>query len=212
MIRAIIIDDEPMAIETLEIILKKKCKDDVKVVATSNSPRLGKTLIEEHQPDLVFLDIEMPGMSGIDAMRLLKAEGSEARFIFLTIHTEARLAAEAMRSGASGYLLKQAAGNELFDAIQAVMSGRTYLTPLITGDVLRTLTSPTDAAERELTARQREVLRLLAQCKRMKEIASELDISVRTVENHKAQLLQVLSLGSTADLVRFAIKQHIVPE
>ena len=78
--------------------------------------------------------------------------------------------------------------------------------------MLRRLTSPPDAAERELTPRQREVLRLLAEGKRMKEIASELDISVRTVENHKAQLLQVLSLGSTADLVRFAIKQHIVPE
>jgi DNA-binding NarL/FixJ family response regulator len=117
-----------------------------------------------------------------------------------------------MRSGASGYLLKQAAGNELFAAIQAVTSGRTYLTPLITGDVLRKLASTTYAAERELTPRQRDVLRLLAQGKRMKEIAAELDISVRTVENHKAHLLQVLSLGSTADLVRFAIKQHIVPD
>jgi DNA-binding NarL/FixJ family response regulator len=175
----------------------------------------GVRLVEDVRrlrPDIVVADVTMPGMSGIDAMRLLKAEGSEARFIFLTIHTEARLAAEAMRSGASGYLLKQAAGNELFDAIQAVTSGRTYLTPLITGDVLRKLISPIDAAERELTPRQREVLRLLAQGKRMKEIAAELDISVRTVENHKAHLLQVLSLGTTADLVRFAIKQHIVPE
>jgi len=175
----------------------------------------GRRLVEEVRrlrPDIVVTDITMPGMSGIDAMRQLKAEGSEARFIFLTIHTEARLAAEAMRSGASGYLLKQAAGNELFDAIHAAMSGRTYLTPLITGDVLRKLTSPSDAAERELTPRQRDVLRLLAEGKRMKEIAAELDISVRTVENHKAHLLQVLSLGSTAELVRFAIKQHIVPE
>ena len=175
----------------------------------------GLRLVEETRrlrPDIVVADITMPGMSGIDAMRQLKAEGSEARFIFLTIHTEARLAAEAMRSGASGYLLKQAAGNELFDAIQAVMSGRTYLTPLITGDVLRNLTAPRESAERELTPRQRDVLRLLAQGKRMKEIAAELDISVRTVENHKAHLLQTLSLGSTADLVRFAIKQHIVPE
>ena len=175
----------------------------------------GARLVEEVRrlrPDIVVTDVTMPGMSGIDAMRRLKAEGSEARFIFLTIHTEARLATEAMRSGASGYLLKQAAGNELFDAIKAVMSGRTYLTPLITGDVLRKLASPTDAAERELTPRQREVLRLLAQGRRMKEIAAELDISVRTVENHKAHLLQVLGLGSTADLVRFAIKQHIVPE
>ena len=175
----------------------------------------GLRLVDEARrlrPDIVVADITMPGMSGIDAMRLLKAEGAAPRFIFLTIHTEARLAAEAMRSGASAYLLKQAAGNELFDAIHAVMSGRTYLTPLITGEVLRSLTSPADAAERDLTPRQRDVLRLLAQGKRMKEIAAELDISVRTVENHKAQLLQVLSLGSTADLVRFAIKQRIVPD
>lgn len=175
----------------------------------------GLRLIEEARrlrPDIVVADITMPGMSGIDAMRQLKAEKSEARFIFLTIHTEARLAAEAMRAGASGYLLKQAAGNELFHAIQAAMGGRTYLTPLITGEVLQKLTSAADPVERELTPRQREVLRLLAQGKRMKEIAAELDLSVRTVENHKAQLLHVLSLGSTADLVRFAIKQHIVPE
>jgi len=175
----------------------------------------GVRLVEEVRrlrPDIVVADITMPGMSGIDAMRQLKAEGSEARFIFLTIHTEARLAAEAMRSGASAYLLKQSAGNELFDAVQAVTSGRTYLTPLITGDVLRSLTSPAGATERELTPRQREVLRLLAQGKRMKEIAAELNISVRTIENHKSQLLQVLGLGSTADLVRFAIKQRIVPD
>jgi len=175
----------------------------------------GVRLVEETRrlrPDIVVADITMPGMSGIDAMRQLKAEGSEARFIFLTIHTEARLAAEAMRAGASAYLLKQAAGNELFDAIQAVAQGRTYLTPLITGDVLRNLTAPAETVERELTPRQRDVLRLLAQGKRMKEIAAELDLSVRTVENHKAHLLQVLGLTSTADLVRFAIKQRIVPE
>jgi len=175
----------------------------------------GVRLVEETRrlrPDIVVADITMPGMSGIDAMRQLKAEKSEARFIFLTIHTEARLAAEAMRSGASAYLLKQAAGDELFDAIQAVAQGRTYLTPLITGDVLRNLTAPADTVERELTPRQRDVLRLLAQGKRMKEIAAELDLSVRTVENHKAHLLDVLSLTSTADLVRFAIKQRIVPE
>jgi DNA-binding NarL/FixJ family response regulator len=175
----------------------------------------GVRLVEEGhrlKPDIIVADITMPGMSGLDAMRQLKAEGSTARFIFLTIHTHARLAAEAMRSGASGYLLKQAAGTELFQAIDAVANGRTYLTPLITGDVLRNLTEAAEGPERELTPRQRDVLRLLAQGKRMKEIAAELDISVRTVENHKAHLLQILSLGSTADLVRFAIKQHIVPE
>src|SRR5262245_37044118 len=127
------------------------------------------------RPDIIVADVTMPGMSGIDAMRRLKAEKSHARFIFLTIHTDARLAAEAMRAGASGYLLKQSAGNELLDAIQAVAGGRTYLTPLVTGDVLKNLSSTADDAERVLTSRQRDVLRLLAQGKRMKEIAAELD-------------------------------------
>lgn len=175
----------------------------------------GRSLVDEVRrlgPDIVVTDVSMPGMSGIDAMRQLKAEGAEARFIFLTIHAEARLAADAMRSGASAYLLKQAAGSELFDAIQAVMGGRTYLTPLITGDVLRNLTAPSESQDGGLTLRQREVLRLLAQGKRMKEIAVELGISVRTVENHKSHLQQLLRLDSTADLVRFAIKQRIVPE
>jgi DNA-binding NarL/FixJ family response regulator len=163
------------------------------------------------KPDIVVADISMPGMSGIDAMRRLKAEGSTARFIFVTIYSDPMLAAEALRSGAAGYLLKQAAGDELLDAIQAVMEGRVYLTSLITHDVLQ-LSPSTTVSEREITPRQREVLRLLAQGKRMKEIAAQLDISVRTVEDHKSHLMQVLALGSTADLVRFAIKQHIVPE
>jgi DNA-binding NarL/FixJ family response regulator len=175
----------------------------------------GHRLVEEARrlrPDIVVADVTMPGMSGIDAMRQLRTEGTPARFIFLTIHTEARLAADAMRSGASAYLLKQAAGSELFDAMTAVMSGRTYLTPLITGDVLRNLSAQNEATDVDLTMRQREVLRLLAQGRRMKEIAAELGISVRTVESHKSHLQQLLKIDSTADLVRFAIKQRIVPE
>lgn len=206
--RVLLADDHAIVAEGLARLIS----DVADLIGQVND---GVRLVEEAcrlRPDIVVADITMPGMSGIDAMRQLRAKGIETRFIFLTIHTEARLAAEAMRSGASAYLLKEAAGNELFDAIQAVTRGRTYLTPLITGQVLRNMTAPVEAAERELTPRQRDVLRLLAQGKRMKEIAAELDISVRTVENHKAHLLQVLSLTSTADLVRFAIKQHIVPE
>lgn len=161
------------------------------------------------RPDIIVADITMPGMSGIDAMRALKAEGSEARFVFLTIHVDADLAAEAFRAGASAFLLKQVAGDELIEAIHTVMRRRTYLTPLITQDVLHSLHAPSSVPD--LTSRQREVLRLLAQGKRIKEIASDLNISVRTVEDHKARLMQTLGLESTADLVRFAIKQRIVP-
>src|SRR6478735_7931988 len=114
----------------------------------------GLRLVEEVRrlrPDIVVADITMPGMSGIDAMRQLKAEGSQVRFIFLTIHTEARLAAEAMRSGASGYLLKQAAGEELLSALRTVLEGRTYLTPMVTKEVLLNLAASETTAEPKLT-------------------------------------------------------------
>jgi DNA-binding NarL/FixJ family response regulator len=143
-------------------------------------------------------------------MRELKAEGSNARFIFLTIHTDARLAAQALRAGASGYLLKQAAGEELLEALRTVMNGRTYLTPLITKDVLWTIATPSEDNAPALTPRQLEVLRLIGQGKRMKEIAAELNVSVRTIEDHKAQLLRLLQFESTADLVKFAVRRGLV--
>jgi len=164
------------------------------------------------KPDIIISDVSMPVMSGLDALRQLKAEGSQARFIFLTVHTEAQLAAEAMRAGASGYLLKAAAGEELFEAIRAVMAGRVYLSPHITEGVLRTISGRANQGERQLTSRQREVLRLIAQGKRMKEVAADLNISVRTVEDHKSQLLVALGVKSTADLVKFAMKHGLVSD
>jgi DNA-binding NarL/FixJ family response regulator len=174
----------------------------------------GRQLVDSARrlkPDIIISDVSMPVMSGLDALRQLKAEGSQARFIFLTVHTEAQLAAEAMRAGASGYLLKVAAGEELFEAIRAAMAGRVYLSPHVAGDVLRTM-SGANQGERQLTSRQREVLQLIAQGKRMKEIAADLNISVRTVEDHKSQLLVALGVKSTADLVKFAVKHGLVSD
>ena len=173
----------------------------------------GRRLVETArtlQPDIVISDITMPLMSGLDAMRLLLSEQSKARFILLTMHAEARLAAEAMRAGASGYLLKHSAGEELLDAIRTVMTGGTFLSPHIARDVLRAMTHGHDGGCPQLTPRQKEVLLLIAQGKRMKEIALALNISVRTVEDHKAQLLHVLDLKTTTDLVKFAIKRKMV--
>ena len=205
--RVLLADDHAMVAKALARLI-----DEVADLVAQVSD--GQRLVEQARrlrPDIVVCDITMPGMSGIDAMRQLKAEHSSARFIFTTAHWEPSLAAEAMRAGAAGYVLKPAAGDELLDAISAVMGGRTYLTPFISGDVLN-LTASTTQAERELTARQREVLRLLAQGKHMKEIAAELDISIGSVEDHKTHLMQLLHLENTADLIRFAIKQHIVPD
>jgi DNA-binding NarL/FixJ family response regulator len=175
----------------------------------------GRQLVDSARrlkPDIIISDVSMPVMSGLDALRQLKAEGSQARFIFLTVHTEAQLAAEAMRAGASGYLLKAAAGEELFEAIRAVMAGRVYLTPHITGDVLRIISGRANQGECQLTSRQREVLQLIVEGKRMKEIAADLNISVRTVEGHKSQLLLALGVKSTADLVKFALKHGLVSD
>ena len=174
----------------------------------------GAQLIErarDLRPDIIVADITMPVMSGLDAMRQLRADRLPTRFIFLTIHTEPQLAAEALRAGARGYLLKQAAGEELLEAIRVVMAGRTYLTPLITSDVLWAVGQTGDKGP-TLTPRQLDVLRLIAEGKRMKEIASELGISVRTVEGHKAQLQNAVGADSTAALIKFAIKQGLVSD
>ena len=206
--RVILADDHVMVAEGLGRLLG----ESVELVACVND---GKQLVESARklrPDIIVSDLTMPVMSGLDAMKELKADGSRARFIFLTIHTEPRLAAQALRAGASGYLLKQAAGEELIEAIRTVMDNRTYLTPLITKDVLWTIANPPGDRDPVLTPRQLDVLRLVAQGKRMKEIASELNLSVRTVEDHKAQLLRTLGFESTADLVKFAVRQGLVAD
>jgi two-component system, NarL family, response regulator NreC len=206
--RVILADDHAMVAEGLGRLISEVA-DLVAQVAD------GRQLVDSARrlkPDIIISDVSMPVMSGLDALRQLKAEGSQAHFIFLTVHTEAQLAAEAMRAGASGYLLKAAAGEELFEAIRAAMAGRVFLSPHITGDVLRTISGRANQGERELTSRQREVLKLIAQGKRMKEIAADLNISVRTVEDHKSQLLVALGVKSTADLVKFAVKHGFVSD
>ena len=206
--RVILADDHAMVAEGLGRLINEVA-DLVGQVAD------GQQLVDSARrlkPDIIISDVSMPVMSGLDALRQLKAEGSQARFILLTVHTEPELAAEAMRAGASGYLLKAAAGEELFEAIRAAMAGRVYLSPHIAGDVLRTISGRANQGERQLTSRQREVLQLIAQGKRMKEIAADLNISVRTVEDHKSQLLVALGVKSTADLVKFAVKHGLVSD
>ena len=173
----------------------------------------GSQLLEaarELRPDVIVADMAMPVLSGLEALRRLKAEGLDAKVIFLTMHADAQLATEALRAGASGYVLKHSAGEELIRAIQEVLEGRVYLTPLLTKDVITTLTEPTTQPAVQLTPRQREVLQLIAEGRRMKEIAATLQLSTRTVETHKYQMMQALGVDSTAALVRYAIQLGLV--
>jgi DNA-binding NarL/FixJ family response regulator len=164
------------------------------------------------RPDIVVLDIAMPLLNGLDAARLLRQQMPEVKVIFLTVSEDPDLAAEAFRAGASGFLLKNSAASELLQAIDEVFQGRSYITPLATRGVVSSfLHAPVPEKKTvEVSQRQREVLQLLAEGRTMKEIARILRISARTVAFHKYGMMQELGIRSSAELVQFAIKQHLV--
>jgi DNA-binding NarL/FixJ family response regulator len=175
--------------------------------------RDGEALVEAARrlhPDIIVSDIGMPGLSGLDALRQLNDDPSAPRMIFLTMHADADLATEAFRAGAAGYLVKHSAGDELITAIHEVLRGRFYLTPLITRDVLTNLAGRPTQSSARLTRRQRDVLRLIVEGKRMKEIAAALDLSARTVESHKYEMMQTLGVRTTAELIQFALRHDLV--
>jgi DNA-binding NarL/FixJ family response regulator len=203
--KVLLADDHTVVAEGLATLLKNRFD----LVGTVGN---GSELIDaarKLRPDVIVADISMPVLSGLEALRRLKAARSEAKVIFLTMHADAQLATEAFRAGASGYVLKQSAGEELIAAIQEVLQGRTYLTPLMTKDVIANFTETTPPTVK-LTTRQREVLRLIAEGRRMKEIGAILQLSTRTVETHKYEMMRGLGVESTAELVRYAIQIGLV--
>lgn len=206
--RVVLADDHVMVAEGLGRLISEVAD----LVGKASNGRQLVEVVEELAPEIVLSDIDMPIMSGLDALRRLRSRGFRGYFILLTVHADPHLAVEAMREGASGYLVKAAAGDELFDAIRANLKGHIYLSPHVTKDVMRTLLHPTDSKSRCLTARQREILQLITQGRRMKEIAAQMKISVRTAEDHKAQLLASLDVKTTADLVKFAIKHGLTSD
>jgi DNA-binding NarL/FixJ family response regulator len=179
------------------------------VVATVTD---GTALIETAErlrPDIVVADLNMPSVSGLDALARLRKRGVASKFVILTMHGEPTVAAKAMRAGASAFLLKHSAGEDLIDAIEEVLHGRTYLAPAVTKDVLAAFEEgrPDEIA---LTPRQRDVLGLIVQGRRMKEIGALLDLSTRTVETHKYEMMRALGVESTAELIALAVKRGLV--
>lgn len=161
--------------------------------------------------DCIVSDLSMPALSGIEALRTLKRREAGVRVVLLTVHADAELAREAIEAGASGFVLKTAAAEELVTAITEVLHGRVYLTPALTREVLARLSRPNEAAAPvRITPRQREVLRHIAEGRRMKEIAALLNLSTRTVETHKYEMMQNLGVQSTAELVRYALEHHLL--
>lgn len=165
-------------------------------------------------PDVIVVDVSMPVQNGIDAVRRLRASGNTARVVFLSMHTDAAYATRALGVGAQGYVVKHAAADELVDAIRTVLGGEVFVSPqLREAGVLDTLADPrrTTRAALELTARQREVLQLVAEGKSARAIGELLGISSRTVETHKYRMMDDLGVTTTAELIQHAIRLGLVP-
>jgi DNA-binding NarL/FixJ family response regulator len=168
--------------------------------------------VDRLRPDAVVTDISMSTLSGLEGLRQLRARRDGTRVIFLTMHADPHLAAEAFRLGARGFVLKQSSGDELVHAIEAVLQGHKYISPVLTDDVLSLMASRDGDGhvDSALTSRQREVLRLIVNGQRMKEIAANLHLSPRTVETIKYEMMRDLDLHSTAELVRYALERRLV--
>lgn len=206
--RVLLADDHRLLREAFARLLESEC-EVVGAVAD------GRALLAEApglRPDVVVLDIAMPLLNGLDAARQLKQVMPRVKVVFLTMNEDPDVATEAFRAGASGYLLKNSAASELLQAIREVFRGHSYVTPLVTQGLVDAFLHHTESPGHpvELSPRQREVLQLLAEGHTMKEIAHILKITPRTVAFHKYSMMEQLRVKSSAELVKFAVKQHII--
>jgi DNA-binding NarL/FixJ family response regulator len=207
--RVLIADDHSIMLAGLLKLVEPTCE----VVGTVEDGRALVEAAKQLMPDLILLDISMPLLNGLDAAREIRKCAPDSKMLFLTMHASPTYATEALKAGGNGYLLKQSAASELPLAIEAVLNGQTYLTPAITRSVLETALKPNQRelklAVADLTLRQREVLQLIGEGKNTKEVATLLNISVKTVEFHKGRLMEQLDVHSTADLIKFAIAEGL---
>jgi DNA-binding NarL/FixJ family response regulator len=200
--RVLLADDHTLVLEGLSKLLQ----NEVDLVGSASS---GTEVIEKAvtlQPDVVLMDITMPGINGIEATKQLKQRAPNTRIIALTMHNSPVYLRESMKAGMAGYVLKQSAASELGAALQAVMRNERYVTPLLSEQA----NGVAEGTDRALTSRQREVLRLIAQGCIAKEIAARLGISVRTAEFHRVSIMQKLGLHTTAQLTRYALENGII--
>jgi DNA-binding NarL/FixJ family response regulator len=203
--RILMADDHLMVLEAFKSLLEP----DFDVVGMVTD---GRALLEECSrvhPDVILVDVAMPLLNGLDAGRKLRAADRSVKLIYLTMNPDPDIAGEALRLGASGYVLKTSAVQELTQAIDEAIRGRSYITPLITRDVVGSLIRQRTPGQ-SLTGRQREVLQLLAEGKSMKEVAAILDVTPRTVAFHKYRMMEQLRVKTSAELVTFAVKAGVV--
>jgi DNA-binding NarL/FixJ family response regulator len=206
--RLILADDHTIIVEAF----RKLLEPEYEIVAAVSDGRALLETAQKIKPDVIVVDIGMPLMNGLEAGVRLRELMPTAKVIFLTMNEDPDLAVEAMRCGASGYLLKSSAASELTHAIQKALKGQTYVTPQIARGMQKAFIKNPQATmhAKNLTPRQREVVQLLAEGRSMKEVASVLNVTPRTVAFHKYRVMEELNLKTSADLIQFAIKSRIL--
>ena len=208
-LRVLLADDHTLVRAGIRALLESIAEVDV--VAESGDGREALELISKHRPDIALLDIGMPGMNGLELAKRVATESPRTRIIILSMHADANYVNQALRAGVRGYLLKGAAVSELPLALRAVSRGETYLTPKVSSFVVDGFLSGEEPSPLEgLTQRQSEILQLIAEGHSTKQIAAMLELGVKTVETHRARLMDRLDIHDVAGLVRFAIRAGLV--
>lgn len=214
-IRVLVADDHTIVRQGLLALLNEQ--PDIEVVAEAEDGRDALKKVEKLTPDVVILDVGMPRLNGMEAARQIKRQNPAIKILMLTMHSDEEYIFQTLKAGASGYLLKDAAATELITAIHSVYSGQSYLSPSVSHRVIENYVRRSDPLPSEdsgtyelLTEREREVLQLVAEGKTNREIAELLNISIKTVDNHRTNLMNKLDIHDRAGLIRYAIKKGII--
>ncbi len=209
--RVILADDHEIMREGLCALLRRR--SDVEVVGQASDGRSAVEMARKEKPDLVIIDIGMPNLNGVDATRLILSENPKTKIMALSTHSDISIVAKAMKAGACGYILKESAFDELATAVETIIKGKTYLCSKIANavfsDYVSNLSNPKLTNGKLLTGREREVLQLVSEGKTTKEIASELHVSVKTVDSHREHIMNKLGIHSIAELTKYAIREGI---
>lgn len=209
--RVLIADDHKIVRDGLRALLEKRA--DLEVIAEAEDGRTTVQLAQELSPDVIIMDISMPDLNGVEATRQILSDAPQIKVIALSMHSDRRFVTEVFKAGASGYLLKDCAFEELHTAIHTVRANHTYLSAqiaeVVLNDYLRNLPQSDESVFSVLTEREREVLQLLAEGKSTKEIAASLHVSVKTVETHRQRTMDKLDVHSVAELTKYAIREGL---
>ena len=212
-IRVVLADDHTLVRHGIRALLEKI--QGVQVVGEAADGREALELIEANRPDVALMDVTMPGLNGIETTADIKKRFPETRVLILSVHSSGDFVSQALRAGAAGYLPKDATPMELEFALRAVVRGETYLSPRVSGDLVDRYVRSAGAGRSPLellTPRQREILQLIAEGQSTKQIASRLNVSVKTVESHRALLMERLGIHDVAGLTLFAVRAGLVAE